>query len=99
ALGAEMLILAGVAKDVPSARVAMQNTISSGKALDRFRRIVERQGGDPSVLDDPSKLPQARECEIYNAPRAGFVAKVEPRAIGRGIIELGGGRRVMADTI
>jgi pyrimidine-nucleoside phosphorylase len=99
ALGAEMLVLAGVAKDSGSARVSLQNALTSGKALDRFRKIVERQGGDPKVLDDTSKLPQAKECEIFTAPRAGLVAKVEPRAIGRGIIELGGGRRVMSDTV
>ena len=44
-------------------------------------------------------LPQARECELYTAPRRGFVKCVEPRAVGRGIIGLGGGRTTMADVI
>jgi len=99
ALGAEMLVLAGVARDVDSARSDLRGALSSGKALAKFRKIVQRQGGDPSVLDDPSKLPQAKECEIHASTRSGFVSRVAPRSIGRGIIELGGGRKVMSDAI
>jgi pyrimidine-nucleoside phosphorylase len=99
ALAAEMLAMAGVARDQDAARSDLRGVLSSGKALERFRRIVQRQGGDPSVIDDTSKLPQAGACEIYSAKRAGFVARVEPRTIGRGIMALGGGRKVMSDAI
>ena len=99
ALGAEMLVLARVASDASAARTDLNAALSSGKALARFRKVVERQGGDPAVLDDTSRLPQAPARETYAARRAGFVSRVEPRAIGRGIIELGGGRKVMSDTI
>jgi len=50
-------------------------------------------------VDDPSRLPQAQEVEIFSAPRAGVVARVEPRAVGRGITALGGGRARMDDVI
>ncbi|HJQ19947.1 MAG TPA: thymidine phosphorylase [Gemmatimonadaceae bacterium] len=99
ALGAEMLVLAGVASDRDVARADLREMLASGKAAEQFRKIVERQGGDPSVLDDTALLPQARECELYTAPRGGVVKAVEPRAIGRGIIGLGGGRTTMADVI
>lgn len=99
ALGAEMLMLAGRARDLESARGDLREALASGKAADQFRCIVERQGGNPYVLDDPALLPQAAECELFTAPRGGFVVQVEPRAIGRGIIALGGGRTTMADTI
>jgi pyrimidine-nucleoside phosphorylase len=99
ALGAEMLVLAGVARDTDAARSDMRGALSSGQAANRFRQIIERQGGNPGVLDDPSLLPQAEACELYLAPRSGFVARVEPRAVGRGIIALGGGRSHMADTV
>ena len=99
ALSAEMLVLAGVARDQDAARTELREALSSGKAADQFRRIVERQGGNPNVLDDPALLPQAKECELFTTPRAGFVQRVEPRAIGRGIIALGGGRTTMADTV
>jgi pyrimidine-nucleoside phosphorylase len=99
ALGAEMLVLAEIAPDVEQASAVLRDTLATGKAAEQFRRIVERQGGNPNVLDDPALLPQAAECELFIAQRGGFVQQVEPRAIGRGIIELGGGRTTMADTV
>jgi pyrimidine-nucleoside phosphorylase len=99
ALSAEMLVLAGAARDADSARADLKATLSSGKALERFRKIVQRQGGDPSALDDTSKLPQAPMREVYAAKRSGVVARVEPRAVGRGIVAMGGGRKVMSDAI
>ncbi|MCC6318899.1 MAG: thymidine phosphorylase [Gemmatimonadaceae bacterium] len=98
-LGAEMLTIAGVARSVDEARRRMEVAIASGKALERFQEVIAAQGGDPRVVDDPSLLPQARVVEFYTAPRPGVVARVEPRAIGRGIIALGGGRRSMDDPI
>src|SRR5688500_7518413 len=99
ALSVEMLLLAGISSTRDVARAAVVDAIASGKAADQFRRIIERQGGNPDVLDDPALLPQAAECELFTAQRAGFVQKVEPRAIGRGIIELGGGRSTMEDPV
>jgi pyrimidine-nucleoside phosphorylase len=99
ALAAEMLVLAGLAPDVDDARAALKNTLASGKAADQFRRIIEKQGGNPHVLDDPALLPEAAECELFTAQRAGFVQRVVPRTIGKGISALGGGRTTMADTI
>jgi pyrimidine-nucleoside phosphorylase len=99
ALAVEMLVLVGAAKDRREARGRLEDAVSSGRALDTFRRIVEAQGGNPAVVDDPSLLPQAGAVEVYRAPRAGVVQAVEPRRIGLGILELGGGRRTMEDTI
>ena len=99
ALSVEMLLLAGVETDRAEATSRLKQALTSGEAADQFRRIVERQGGDASVLDDPALLPQAAECELCTAPRAGFVQRVEPRAVGRGVVALGGGRHTMADTI
>jgi len=99
ALGAEMLVLGGAAADQDAARRMMEKSISSGRAAEKFQRIIEAQGGDPRVVDDPSSLPQANEVELYTAPRSGIVAHIEPRAVGRGITALGGGRTHMEDTI
>jgi pyrimidine-nucleoside phosphorylase len=99
ALSAEMLLLAGHARDLDEARADLLAALSSGKAAEQFRRIIEAQGGNPNVLDDPALLPQAAECELYTASRSGFVSRVEPRAIGRGIIALGGGRTTMEDDV
>jgi pyrimidine-nucleoside phosphorylase len=99
ALGAEMLVLAGVAVDHDAARRRMEQAIGTGRAAEHFQKMIEAQGGNPAVVDDPALLPQAREVELYAAPRRGFVARVEPRAVGRGITALGGGRTTMEDTL
>ena len=99
ALGAEMLMLADAARDREHARMMMQDAITSGDAARHFQRIIEAQGGNPAVVDDPAILPQAKEVELFLATRRGFVSRVEPRAIGRGIAALGGGRTKMEDTI
>jgi pyrimidine-nucleoside phosphorylase len=99
ALGAEMLVLGGIASDRDDARRRMEVAISSGRAATRFQQIIEAQGGDPAVVDDPSRLPQAAEVELFTATRDGVVAQVEPRTIGRGITALGGGRTRVEDSI
>jgi pyrimidine-nucleoside phosphorylase len=99
ALGVEMLILGGGQISRGEARATLEKLIRNGSAADCFRKIVEAQGGNPRVVDDPGLLPQAGAVEIYPATRRGFIGRVEPRAIGRAIIEMGGGRSKMEDTI
>jgi pyrimidine-nucleoside phosphorylase len=99
ALGAEMLLMGGAAADRDEARRRMEVAISSGTAAARFQQIIEAQGGDPRVVEDPSLLPQAAACELFVADRDGVIAQVEPRAVGRGITALGGGRTRVDDQI
>ncbi|MEO7998237.1 MAG: thymidine phosphorylase, partial [Gemmatimonadaceae bacterium] len=99
ALGAEMLLMGGVARDREEARRKMEVAISSGRAATKFQEIIEAQGGNPAVVDDPALLREAAELEIFTAPRDGVIAQVEPRRIGVGVIELGGGRSKVDDTI
>jgi pyrimidine-nucleoside phosphorylase len=99
ALAGEMLLLVGAAKDRADARRRLEGSVHSGKALETFGRVIEAQGGDRSVVDDPAILPQAGAVEVYRAPRNGVVTAVEPRRIGRAILELGGGRVRIEDRI
>lgn len=99
ALGAEMLLLGGTVATAEEAWQAMQNSIASGSALEKFRQIVEAQGGDPRVLDDPSLLPLAATSGDFIADRGGFVTSVDPRTVGYGVIALGGGRTAMEDEV
>ena len=99
ALGAEMLLLGGVVADRDDARRRMEVAISSGAAAAKFEQIIAAQGGNPAVVNDPSLLPQAAECELFLASRDGVVAYIAPRAIGRGITLLGGGRTKVEDTV
>ena len=74
--------------------------IASGEALERFRRMVEAQGGDPRVVDDPAGvLPAAPVREPLVADRDGVLAAVETEEIGLASVDLGAGRRRKGDPI
>ena len=96
--GVEMLLLAGE-KDRARARKRLAEALASGKAAETFQKIIAAQGGDPRCVDDPSLLPQAEAVEVYYARSAGTVLRVEPRAIGRAVVEMGGGRRKVEDAV
>jgi pyrimidine-nucleoside phosphorylase len=99
ALGAEMLVLATVASTREGARAMMDGAIGSGKALQKLEEIVGAQGGDKGVVRDPLRLPQARHRAEFAAKREGVVQSIEPRAVGYGVIALGGGRNNMEDKV
>jgi pyrimidine-nucleoside phosphorylase len=99
ALGVEMLLLAGVEPDAAAARRCLEEAVRSGRALETFGKVIEAQGGDPAVIEDPGILPQADAVEVFRAPLGGTVCAVDPRIIGRAIIDLGGGRQAMADPV
>lgn len=99
ALGAEMLQLASVCSTPAAARQMMSDAIASGKALRKLEEIIVAQGGDKRVLSDPARLPQASHRARFAAQRDGIIQTVEPRAVGYGVIALGGGRRNMDDKI
>jgi pyrimidine-nucleoside phosphorylase len=99
ALGEEMLIAAGVATEPSTARQQMEQAIGSGRAAERFEQIIAAQGGDPRVVSDPSRLPQAEAVELFYADRDGIVLEVRPRDIGIGITALGGGRTRVEDVV
>jgi pyrimidine-nucleoside phosphorylase len=92
ALGAEMLVAAGVVTGRTEARAAVERVVASGAALERFRQMVEAQGGSATVVDHPERLPTAPHREMVGAPFTGIVGRVEPRRIGHAIVALGGGR-------
>ena len=99
ALADEMMLLGGLAKTQADARRQLDRALASGAALEMFGKLIEAQGGDRRIIEDPSLLPQAGAVEVFRSPAAGRVSRVEPRVIGRAITELGGGRRALGDVI
>src|SRR6185312_9281064 len=73
-LGAEMLVLGGLTRDLREGTARMTRARASGEGLQRFALGVRLQGGDPRVVDDPKRLPVARHSRVVRAPRSGFVA-------------------------
>ena len=99
ALGVEMLLAAGVEKTSKKARQRLENALGSGLAAEKFERMIEAQGGNPGVVEDASVLPQAKEVEVYKAPRTGVVVRVEPKVVGRAVVAMGGGRLKVDDPV
>lgn len=99
ALGVEMLLAAGVEPTAARARRKLADVLGAGLAAEKLEQVIEAQGGNPRVVEDPAVLPQAQAVDVYVAPRAGVVCRVEPRAIGHGIVAMGGGRRRVGDAI
>jgi pyrimidine-nucleoside phosphorylase len=98
-LAARMLVLAGIAPDRTSADRKVRDAIGSGAGLERFRRIIEHQGGDPRVVDDYTRLPTAPARHVITAGRAGFVTRLDAELVGRASVSLGAGRDRVEDAI
>ena len=91
-LASQMLMVAGIAADDASARARVAEVIANGAALDKFRAVIARQGGDPAVVDDYSRLASTSAREDVTAPRRGFVVGIDAECIGRASMLLGAGR-------
>ena len=99
ALGGEMLVLAGVADDATAGERELQKTLARGAAMECFLRNVERQGGDPRIVDDNSLMPTAPVVSRLGSSVGGFVVDIDPMVVGRATVDLGGGRRQPTDRI
>jgi len=95
----EMLRLGAVAATAQEGRRLAARALADGRALDQLRRIVEAQGGNPAVVDDPAILPQAPVRRVVEAERDGWVAEVAARAIGEAAVALGAGRATLDAVI
>jgi pyrimidine-nucleoside phosphorylase len=91
-LGAEMLLLGRRCKTRELARGLLERALADGSALQVFRRMVEAQGGDVRVIDDPARLPRAKLTRAVLATKAGYVARIDAQLLGMLAIELGAGR-------
>jgi pyrimidine-nucleoside phosphorylase len=99
ALTVPLLVLGGVAATAEDARRTAQQAIDSGAALDRFRRIIETQGGDAAVIDDVSRLPHVRSRHVVKAERSGYLTRMDAGLIGRASVVLGAGRDRVEDPV
>ncbi len=98
-LAAWMFFLGGRSKTVAQGKQLSEQIIASGKAFERFRQMVELQGGDISVIDDPTRLPSADHCVEVPSPRAGYVTAIACEQVGTACVILGGGRERKEDSV
>jgi pyrimidine-nucleoside phosphorylase len=98
-LGAWMLFLAGATSSLDAARQRIRGALISGAGLRKLQQVIELQGGDPRVCEDPGRLPRARETVELKAERDGRVAKIACRRVGHAAMLLGAGRETVTSTI
>lgn len=96
---AHVLVAGGRAKDLNEGRVMAERCVADGSALEKFRILVQAQGGDVSYVDDISRFERAKYVEVVNAPRSGFISQVHARIVGEASVVLGAGRAKKSDPI
>lgn len=99
ALGAHMLVLAGVAETPEAARPRLAAALAGGTARRKFAEMVRAQGGDASIVDEPDRLPAAPVREVVAAPAEGFVGTIDAEALGIAAMTMGAGRAAKDDSI
>lgn len=98
-LGSQMVILAGKAKTSEEAKEMLLDAIHSGKALAKFKEFLANQGGDASIVDDLTKLPQAKYKIELPAKQSGYISRMVADEIGVASMILGAGRATKEDVI
>ena len=87
-LGMEIVRLAGVAGSTLSAKQTVQRHLEDGSAFQKFKDMVEAQGGNTSVIDDPEKFPTAKHVRKLPAPKRGYVHTINAGMIAEGVRKL-----------
>jgi thymidine phosphorylase len=87
-----MVELAGLASDYPTAEAKVRMALATGAGVERFRAIIQQQGGDPRVIDDYDRLPAAPHRAVIRAKTSGIVFDLHAGAVGQAATVLGAGR-------
>lgn len=98
-LGSQMVVLGGKAETIEEARKLLEEVVANGAALEVLKKFIAAQGGDASVVEDPSRLPQAKFEISVPAKQSGYVAKIEAEDIGTAAMLLGAGRATKESEI
>jgi thymidine phosphorylase len=100
ALGAEVMIMGGLAKDPATARATLAQTLADGSACERFARMVASLGGPSDLTENPDRyLARAPVVRDVPAHSDGFVTAIDTRALGFVVVTLGGGRTIPDQAI
>jgi pyrimidine-nucleoside phosphorylase len=99
-LSAAMLRLSGISDSDEDAHARVNDALSSGRALEAFRKNIELQGGDPRVCDAPKMLLGEKLLKVpVAATRSGYVSEIDTHALGNAVCEIGGGRTKAEDGV
>lgn len=91
-IASHMLVMGGLAQSADAARDRLMVAMESGEALNKLRQMVEAQGGDVRMIDDPGLMPQAALRHELKAGQSGWIATIDAERIGHASVMLGAGR-------
>lgn len=94
-----MLVLSEKAATEQEAQKMVETALRDGRALGKFRQLVEAQGGDVSYVDHPELFPHAPVIETVTSPRNGYLAEIDALTVGETSVILGAGRERKGDPI
>jgi len=94
-----MLVLGKRARDLTEGRAMAEKSIVHGSAFEKFRVLVQAQGGDISYVDDTSRFPRAEYVEVVKSPRDGYLSEIQARSVGEAAVMLGAGRARKSDPV
>ena len=98
-LAGEMIRIGGRAESFEEGKETARQVLSDGRALEKFRQMVRRQGGDDRIVEEPERMGSSRYSRDVLAGRTGFIAETDTREIGRASQHLGAGRLRKEDEI
>jgi pyrimidine-nucleoside phosphorylase len=98
-LASRMVWLGEQASSEADAEAKVRASLASGAARETLRQMIQWQGGDPAVVDDPTRLPSARHAHQVTAAKAGFVSSLDALLVGRTAVALGAGRDKKGDSV
>jgi pyrimidine-nucleoside phosphorylase len=98
-LAAWMFHLGGRTGAITDGKTLADRLIRSGQALDKFRELVSLQGGDARVIDDPKRLPRAKQSADILSAKSGYIGAIQSELVGTACVVLGGGREKKEDTV
>ncbi|WP_141249041.1 pyrimidine-nucleoside phosphorylase [Paucisalibacillus globulus] len=98
-LGSQMVVLAEKATSLEEARRMLEENLSNGKAIEHFKIFLESQGGDPTVVDNPDHLPEAKLKIEVQAKKSGTIKTIIADQLGTAAMLLGAGRATKESVI
>lgn len=98
-LAAYMLLGAGRVQTIEEALELLEDTIRTGKALDKLAEFVEAQGGDKRYVYEPERFPTASLITGLKAWKDGYICSMNTEDIGLASLILGGGRETKESQI
>jgi len=98
-MAARLMVSFDMAKSIEEGEKKALEVLESGKALEKFKKTVEMQGGDPNSIDNAALLPRSREKKQVICLESGYINSIDALQFGKALVQLGGGRMRKEDDV